>query len=42
MINIISLFLRKYNRKMSKKADNYLLSKIEVGQVKKGFHELPA
>lgn len=26
---------------MSKKADNYLLKKTELGQVKKGFHELP-
>ena len=26
---------------MSKKPDNYLLSKVEVGQVKKGFHDLP-
>ena len=26
---------------MSKKTDNYLLKKTELGQVKKGFHELP-
>lgn len=27
---------------MSKKAENYLLVKTDLGQVKKGFHELPA
>lgn len=27
---------------MSKKPDNYLLKKTELGQVKKGFHELPS
>lgn len=26
---------------MSKKTDNYLLSKTGLGEVKKGFHELP-
>lgn len=26
---------------MSRKSDNYLLKKTELGEVKKGFHELP-
>lgn len=26
---------------MSKKSDNYLLAKTDLGHVKKGFHQLP-
>lgn len=46
MINIILFGARQTiefitDKQMSKKTQNYLLAKTDLGEVKKGFHELP-